>query len=98
MSDVYVSQLMPFKSGAGFAEAATMFVMPPAPFGDGELDSLHSMADQIGIARETFSAGDAIPHYLLSRAQRNLAMRYGATELRDISLAVAAWRKVRDTA
>ena len=45
------------------------------------LDALHAMADKIGVARRWFQNKPGFPHYDICKAKRELAVRFGATEI-----------------
>lgn len=61
---------------------------------DGDLNELHALAARIGMKRKWFQPHGAIPHYDLTEARREEAVRAGAVEIdrRGIVLWVRLWR------
>jgi hypothetical protein len=48
---------------------------------DQGLEALHAMARKIGLPRSCFQNKPSLPHYDLTAARRQLAIRYGAQEV-----------------
>lgn len=47
------------------------------------LEELHDMVDKIGVNRKWFQNKEGYPHYDICKSKKALAIKYGATEMRD---------------
>lgn len=46
-----------------------------------DVDTLHAMADKIGVSRRWFQNKPGFPHYDICKAKRELAVGFGAIEI-----------------
>ncbi len=78
----------------------TVYVDPPVwPYGRmlmchmvaDDLDTLHAMADKIGVARRWFQDKPGFPHYDICKAKRALAVAHGAKEVTSREL--VKWKR-----
>lgn len=53
---------------------------------DGPIDELHIFANRIGLKREWFQEKSSTPHYDLTTAMRERAVKAGASEISDRAL------------
>lgn len=51
-----------------------------------DIESLHIMANKIGIQRKWFQNKDGMPHYDICKSKKELAIKNGAIEINDREL------------
>lgn len=63
----------------------------------GNLEELHQFAEKLGLKRQWFQIGTAVPHYDLTKNKREQAIRLGAVSIttRQMAELIRRWREHR---